>query len=66
MKMKNEKLPEENFGSDVSVAHRLFPRRADEIALLRVEESALTAVASIGAAHRRLGGGRHSRSGLNN
>ena len=50
--------------SDVTVTHRLFPRCADETALLRIEDSAHAAVASIATAYSGRRYSRHSRSGL--
>ena len=55
-------LPEENLWSDITVAHGLFPRGADEVALLGAEETSIAAV--ITAADSGYGFSGHSRAGL--
>ena len=57
-------LPEENLWSDISIAHCLFPRAADEIALLGAEETGL-AMVIITAADSGGGLSGHSCASLN-
>ena len=57
-------LPVKNLGGDISVAHGLFPRAADEVALLGAEETGISAVTTISTAESGYGLSSHSCAGL--
>ena len=57
-------LPVKNLWSDIAVAHGLFPRAADEVALLGAEETGFSAVTTISTADSGYGLSSHSCAGL--